>query len=82
MQAKIKALKENQTWQIVNLPPNIVPTGNKWVFKIKRKSDGSIVHYKARLVVKGYNQVEGLEYFDTFSLVLPWLQSMVGISIK
>ena len=41
MQAEISALEQTQTWTIVDLPPNVVPIGNKWVYKIKRKVDGS-----------------------------------------
>ena len=69
MKAVILALEANKTWTAIDLPPRVVPIGNTWVFKIKRKFDGSIERYKARLVVKGYNQVEGMDYFDAFSPV-------------
>lgn len=44
--------------------------GSKWVYKIKQEAeDGTTERYKARLVAKCYNQVKGLDFFDTFSLV-------------
>lgn len=56
MLAEINVLEENQTWELTILPPNKNPVGCKWVYKIKRKTDGSIKRYKARIVIKGYTQ--------------------------
>jgi hypothetical protein len=70
MKDEIESMKTNQVWELVDLPPRRKSIRNKWVFKIKRKADGSIDKYKARLVVKGYTQREGVDYEETFSPVL------------
>ena len=62
MKANIKALEENNSWVVTDLPSDKHPIGCKCVYKVKYKSDGTIKWYKERLVVKGYTQCEGLDY--------------------
>ena len=47
------------------------------------KTDGSIDKYKARLVIKGYKQKEGLDYFDTYSLVtrISSIRMLIAIAV-
>ncbi|BBH07384.1 wall-associated kinase 2, partial [Prunus dulcis] len=67
MTAELEALQHNNTWSLVPLPVGHKPIGCKWVYKIKYKSDGTIECYKAQLVAKGYTQIEGIDYQETFS---------------
>ena len=69
MKAEIGALNLNRTWDIVVTPSNVKPIGCKWVYKIKRRANGSIQRYKARLVAKRFSQIEGIDYMETFSPV-------------
>ena len=61
--SEIESILHNHTWKLVHIPPSCKPLSFKWVFKRKRKVDGSIDKYKARLVIKGYKQTEGLDFF-------------------
>ena len=70
MKEEMESMKTNQVWDLVDLPPERRSIGNKWILKIKRKADGSIEQYKARLVEKGYTHEEGIDYKDTISLVV------------
>ena len=65
-----KSLQKNDVWELVKLPNGRKTVGSKWVFKEKIGADGSIEHYKARLVAQGYSQQRGLDYDETFSPVV------------
>jgi hypothetical protein len=70
MQEEIEALHKNNTWDLVPLPQGRKAIGNKWVYKIKRDGNDQVERYRARLVVKGYAQKEGIDFNEIFSLVV------------
>ena len=63
----IESMLHNHTWELVELLLGCKTLSSKWVIKRKRKVDGLINKYKARLMIKGYKQTECLDYFDTYS---------------
>ncbi|KAK4390694.1 Retrovirus-related Pol polyprotein from transposon RE2 [Sesamum angolense] len=76
MNKELEALKANDTWILTSLPPGKQTIGSRWVFKLKLNPDGSVECYKARLVTKGYNQIEGVDYFDTALFNCPYLLAL------
>ncbi|GJZ86982.1 zinc finger, CCHC-type containing protein [Tanacetum coccineum] len=64
---EIGSIIENNTWVLSDLPPGCKPLGCKWIFKRKMKVDGTIDKFKARLVIQGFRQKEGVDYFDTYT---------------
>ena len=69
MKTELDSLALNNTWSIVDLPTGKNPIGCRWVYKIKHHADGTIERHKARLVAKRFTQLEGVDYFETFSPV-------------
>ncbi|GKV49598.1 hypothetical protein SLEP1_g56338 [Rubroshorea leprosula] len=70
MKEELIALSKNQTWTLVSRHSSMNVIGSKWVYKTKLKADGSLERLKARLVAKGFNQQAGIDYEETFSLVI------------
>lgn len=70
MQEEYDALLRNKTWTLVpaHVGRNVIDS--RWVFKLKTKVDGSLERFKARLVAKCFKQQQGIDYDDTFSLVV------------
>ena len=67
MQAEVESLENNDTWTFVDRQKdkNVLP--GKWVYRVKYGADGQVDKYKTRYVAKGYAQVEGIDFFETYA---------------
>lgn len=83
-------MKKN-VWEVVPRPKNKVVVGSRWIYKVKHAANGSIEKYKAKFVAKGFSQVDGVYYVETFfpveryssiKSILTLLHSWVGRSTK
>jgi hypothetical protein len=69
VRSEMDSIMTNGIWEITGCPNGCKPIGCKWIFKKKLIHVGTTEKYKARLVVKGFTQKEGDDFFDTYSLV-------------
>ncbi|CAI7877459.1 unnamed protein product [Closterium sp. NIES-53] len=70
MESELKSIEENGTWEMVELAEGCKAITSKWLFKIKSDADGKIERYKSRLVAKGYQKKEKVDYKELFAPVL------------
>ena len=69
MKEEFSSIQKNNTWELVDLPPGRKIMKCKWVFNTKFYADGSHLKYKAIFVAKGYSQVHGIYYNESFAPV-------------
>lgn len=70
MKEEYKSLMDNNTWCLVQAPPGAHVLRGRWVYVMKRGPQGEVTRYKARWVVRGFEQQEGRDYHDTFASVV------------
>ena len=69
MNEELDQIENNDTWELVPRPKDKNVIGTKWVFRNKLNEDGQVTRNKARLVCKGYAQVEGIDFEERFAPV-------------
>ena len=75
IKSEIVSIYQNKAWTLMDLPDDRQSIENKWIFKKKTYADGNVTIYKAQLVAKGYRQVQGVDYDETFSPVVKLSES-------
>ena len=77
-------LMSSSTWELVDIPTGRKPIDYKWIFKVKKGSDGSVQRYKAQLVAKGFAKKYGVDYDETFAPVVRYssIQTLLAFAIQ
>jgi hypothetical protein len=69
MESELKSMHDNQVWNLVDQIDSVRPVDCKGIFKKILDMDGNVHIYKAQLVAKGFRQIQGVDYVETFSPV-------------
>ena len=72
MEHEFRAISDKETWNLVELPHGANLLETKWIYKVKRGTDGLDSKLKARLIVQGFKQIAGEDYDETFAPVVKW----------
>lgn len=67
---ELATLHKNNTWDLIPRPSNSNSVGSKWTFFTKYKENGSIDHFKSRLVAQEFSQIPGFDFSHTFNQVI------------
>ena len=73
MDIEHNTLRDFDSWDVVDRNPHLNVLSSVWAFKIKRYPDGRVKKYKARFCVRGFEQIEGVDYFETYAPVVSWI---------
>jgi Reverse transcriptase (RNA-dependent DNA polymerase)/Chromo (CHRromatin Organisation MOdifier) domain len=84
MHDEIESLKNNETWELVKRPEDREVIDTKWVFHIKHNIDGTVERRKGRFVVRGFTQIPGVDYNETYSPVISYtgLRMLMALAIQ
>lgn len=81
LQEKLNQFQKNDVWFLTERPIDKNVIGTKWIFKYKHNEHGIVTRNKAKLVIKGYAQIKGIDFHETFSLVVKLESIRILLSI-
>lgn len=82
MESEYNSLISNNTWEYSELPTDRKLVKGKWIFKVKKDQFGRIARYKCRYVAKGFSQVQGLDYQETFSPTVKYVTLRILLALS
>jgi len=82
MQEELGQLKRNEVWELIPRPKGVNVIGTKRIYKDKSDENGNVTRNKVHLVSKGYTQIEGFDFDETFSHVahLESIRLLLGVT--
>jgi hypothetical protein len=81
MSTEIGSIHSNNTWTLAKLPPGYKAITCRWIFKVKEGVDNGPPIKKARLVVRGFQQQERINFIETFAPVINWATICTAVAL-
>ena len=84
MVEEYKSIMQNDIWEVVPRRVGKSVITSRWLYKVKFGADGSVEKYKARFVARGFSQIEGVDYGETFTPVAQYtsIRTMISLAAK
>jgi hypothetical protein len=84
MVEEYESIVKNSAWEIVPRSVDKSVIGSRWIYKVKQAADGSVEKYKARFMVWGFSQIEGVDYDETFAPITRYssIRSIFALSVQ
>eukprot|EP00253_Pinus_taeda_P013990 PITA_13990 len=76
------SIVQNSVWDVVPRPENKSVVSSCWLYKVKQAADGSVEKHKARFVARGFSQVKGIDYDETFALVARYSSIILMLALS
>ena len=82
MVEEYESIVKNSAWEVVPRLVGKSEVGSRWIYKMKTTTDGSVEKYKVRFIIRGFSQVEGIDYEENFALVARYssIRSILALS--
>jgi hypothetical protein len=78
------SIVKKSAWEIVPIPIDKSMVGLRWIYKVKQVVDGSVEKYKATFVARGFSQIRGIDYDESFAPVARYssIRSILALSTQ
>jgi len=78
---ELATMKEHSVWKVIDPPPDVRLIKTQWTFANKYNGDGNLIAQKACLVMKGFTQIPGINFFETYALVVRYKSLQMNLAI-
>ena len=81
IEKELKVMRDREVWEEIDPPPDVHTIGTRWTFANKYDSDGNLTSRKVRLIAKGFTQIPGVDFFETYASVVHYESLWIKLAI-